>query len=307
MTPEALRRRMAHGNIYTAGEGRRRARELLPGRQPRRAAGAGAAVGRRPGRRGAPGTARPHGITGHVGDAGTGRRRDHRRARRRPPHPAGRPHGARTRGDLLGVHVRPADGLARPSTERLARERGTAQRARRRVPRGQRPATWPMASCSSRRTENATQIVLGASQRSRWTELLRGSVINAVIRASVAIDVHVISTADRRPGRPGRPAVARGHVSPRRRQIGWALAVLVPPLLTLAFDLRSGRLRLPSVLLSSCARRGRRRRRRLVRRSSPRSAASCSPTGSSRLRHTFTIAEGENPRPCACSWSWAAS
>ena len=27
----------------------------------------------------------------------------------------------RTRGELLGVHVRPADGLAGPSTERLAR------------------------------------------------------------------------------------------------------------------------------------------------------------------------------------------
>jgi len=38
MTPEALRRRMAHGNIYAAGEDRRRADQLLPQWEPRRAA-----------------------------------------------------------------------------------------------------------------------------------------------------------------------------------------------------------------------------------------------------------------------------
>ncbi len=32
MTAEALRRRLAHGNVYAAGEGRRRAGQLLPGR-----------------------------------------------------------------------------------------------------------------------------------------------------------------------------------------------------------------------------------------------------------------------------------
>jgi two-component system sensor histidine kinase KdpD len=67
--------------------------------------------------------------------------------------------------------------------------------------------------------ENATQIVLGASRQSRWTHLLRGSVINNVIRASDTIDVHVIvggrrphtgagsgRCARRRPGRRGLPA-----------------------------------------------------------------------------------------------------
>ena len=51
MTPEALRRRMAHGNVYRPGEGRRRARQLLPGRQPHRAARAGPALAGRQGRR----------------------------------------------------------------------------------------------------------------------------------------------------------------------------------------------------------------------------------------------------------------
>ena len=70
MTPEALRRRMAHGHIYAAGEGRRRPRPLLPGREPGRPAGAGPAVGRRPGRRGPaglPGAPRPRPSRGRPG------------------------------------------------------------------------------------------------------------------------------------------------------------------------------------------------------------------------------------------------
>ena len=51
MTPEALRRRMAHGNVYAADKVDAALGQLLPAGQPRRAARAGAAVGRRPGRR----------------------------------------------------------------------------------------------------------------------------------------------------------------------------------------------------------------------------------------------------------------
>ena len=44
------------------------------------------------------------------------------------------------------------------------------------------------------RGENATQLVMGASRRTRLQELTRGSVINKVLRNSGPIDVHVIST-----------------------------------------------------------------------------------------------------------------
>ena len=50
ITPEALRRRMAHGNVYAAGAGRRGDGQLLPAAQPHRAARDGAAVAGRPGR-----------------------------------------------------------------------------------------------------------------------------------------------------------------------------------------------------------------------------------------------------------------
>ena len=76
-----------------AGEGRRRARQLLPARQSRRAARARAALGRRSGRGLAAalhGTARHHEL---VGDARAGARRADRRAGRRRPHPASGAHG----------------------------------------------------------------------------------------------------------------------------------------------------------------------------------------------------------------------
>ena len=52
MSPQALRRRMAHGNIYAAGQDRHRAVPLLPRGQPGRAARARPALAGRPGRRG---------------------------------------------------------------------------------------------------------------------------------------------------------------------------------------------------------------------------------------------------------------
>ena len=94
MTPEALRRRMAHGNIYPAERvDAALANYFRPG-QPRRAARAGAAVGGRPGRgsRSRP-TIDAHGIADAWETARARRRRHHRRAGRRAPHPPRRPHG----------------------------------------------------------------------------------------------------------------------------------------------------------------------------------------------------------------------
>ena len=70
-------------------------------------------------------------------------------------------------------------------------------------------------------TERATQLVLGTSGRRRTDELLSGSIINAAIRHAGRIDVHVISY----------PTVSRRHVawrwasnpviSPSRRMTAW--------------------------------------------------------------------------------------
>ena len=116
MTPEALRRRMAHGNIYPAERVDAALGELLPPGQPRRAPRAGAAVGRRPGRRVAAAststtTASPKpwetrervvvAITGAPGRRSTS---------------SGGPRAWRSgrTGELVGVHVAPDDG-SRPA------------------------------------------------------------------------------------------------------------------------------------------------------------------------------------------------
>jgi len=136
----------------------------------------------------------------------------------------------RTRGDLLGVHVRPADGLAGPSTERLAdlRRLLTELGGEYREVSGGDVAE---ALVGFARAENATQLVLGASQRSRVSELMRGSIINAILRASGTIDVHVISTAEVEEShalhvpRPGRGS----HLSRRRLAIEQAQLSDRPP------------------------------------------------------------------------------
>jgi two-component system, OmpR family, sensor histidine kinase KdpD len=157
----------------------------------------------------------------------------------------------RPKGDLVGVHVRPQDGLAAPSAELLDRQRelleelgGTYHEV---VSEDAGAALVEQA-----RALNATQIVMGASRRSRWQRLTRGSVIGRVIRDSgVGIDVHVIShpagTEDHQLALPRR---RRPASLPRRRVlIGLALAVAGPPVLAVVLSQRREEIGLPSVLL----------------------------------------------------------
>ena len=90
------------------------------------------------------------------------------------------------------------------------------------------------------RAENATQLVLGATRRNRWMELTRGSIINAVLRETGSIDVHVISdddkTSDDLPAGPTLSIVGRRRVRLSRRRLiaGFVLALIGIPLLTVA-------------------------------------------------------------------------
>jgi two-component system sensor histidine kinase KdpD len=155
----------------------------------------------------------------------------------------------RTRGELLGVHVRPTDGLAGAPTERLAEMRQllTALGGEYHEISGGDVAETLIGFA---RAENASQLVMGASQRSRWAELIRGSVINRVLRASGSIDVHVISTepaAERSP--LTMASFPRSRLSQRRQVAGWVLAVAGPPLLAALLSLGDEGFELPSVLL----------------------------------------------------------
>ena len=148
----------------------------------------------------------------------------------------------RVKGELVGVHVQSGDGLSGPSTDALERHRQLLGELGGRYHEvvGADVAT---ALVEVARAENATQILLGASNRSRWTELTRGSIINSVIRqAGKALDVHVISTTgpdgqptDHSPfARPPRLRLAA--LSRRRQTIGLGLAVVGLPLLTVVLS-----------------------------------------------------------------------
>ncbi|HZM40905.1 MAG TPA: ATP-binding protein [Acidimicrobiales bacterium] len=155
----------------------------------------------------------------------------------------------RTRSDLVGVHVRTDDGLAGPSDEvdeqrRLVEELGGTYHET----AGNDVAA---ALVDFARAENATQLVLGASQRSRLAELVRGSVINRVVRLSGPIDVLVISRDPDEAVERGVPPVRRhpAALAPRRRLLGWLLAATGLIVLSTVLSHTREHVSLPSILL----------------------------------------------------------
>jgi two-component system, OmpR family, sensor histidine kinase KdpD len=240
MTPEALRRRMAHGNIYPAEKidaalthyfraGNLAAlRELAllwladkvdEGLQRYRAA---------------------HDIQGtweareRVVVALTGGPEGDTLIRR-----AARIAARTSGGDLLAVHITKSDGLTGANPAALAEQRRLVESL---------GGTYhqvvgdnvPETLLTFARAENATQLVLGVSRRNWLSALLTGpGVSNRTIRGSGDIDVHMVTHGQMGRGR-GLPR-ARGGLPLRRRLAGYALAVLLAPLLTLLLvSLRNG-------------------------------------------------------------------
>ena len=157
----------------------------------------------------------------------------------------------RTRGDLLGVHVRSGEGLTGPPPGLLERHRQLLES----LGGTYHEIVGPDAAealVNFARAEHATQLVMGSSRRSRWTQVVRGSVINRVVRASGDIDVHVISTTrDVETAMPARSHVRRFSLGvSRSRQILAAVVALVGlPLLTLLLTNQRDNIALGSDLL----------------------------------------------------------
>ncbi len=96
---------------------------------------------------------------------------------------------------------------------------------------------------------DATQLVLGASRRSRLSALLTGSGIGAtVIRRSSDIDVHIV-THDRVGAGLGLPRLG-GGIPGRRRVEGFVLAGVLLPLITFVLTRDRGALNLVSDVLA---------------------------------------------------------
>src|ERR1700742_1896380 len=236
MTAEALRRRMAHGNIYPAEKidaaltnyfrtGNLTAlRELAllwladkvdEGLQSYRAA---------------------HGIQGtweareRVVVALTGGPEGDTLIRR-GARIAARSSGGTSGGDLLAVHVSRSDGLTGADPGALAGQRRLAESL---------GGTYhqvvgdsiPDALLTFARAENATQLVLGASRRSWLQAMLTGPGIGArTIRGSGDIDVHIVTHQQMGRGRGLLPR-ARGSLTLRRRLAGYLLAAVFAPVAT---------------------------------------------------------------------------
>lgn len=138
--------------------------------------------------------------------------------------------------DLLAVHVVTTDGLATPDERRIARAQqlaaslgGTFHSV---VGEDVSEAVVDFATGA-----NATMIIVGVSRHGRLRRLFTGTTGDRIASLAGAIDVHLV-THDQI-ARPGRP---RWYLSPlsRTRQVaGLVLGVLLPILLTVvlqAFD-----------------------------------------------------------------------
>ena len=193
MTPEALRRRMVHGNVYPPNRiDAALTHYFRPGNLTALRELALLWVADRV-EEGLQRYRVEHGIAAPwetreriaVGIAG---REDDEAVIRRAARIAARTPGS----DLLAVHVRVDDGLTGPVT-RLEMQRALVTSlggSFREVP-GEDVAE---ALLRFARTENATQMVLGASQRSRLVTLFAGkSTPSRVARRAEHIDVHLVS------------------------------------------------------------------------------------------------------------------
>src|SRR5499427_5879545 len=232
MTPEALRRRMAHGNIYAADKvdaalnnyfraGNLTAlRELAllwladkvdEGLQRYRAA---------------------H----HISQTWEARERvvvaltggpEGETLIRRAARIAARSSG----GDLLAVHVTRSDGLTGADPAALAAQRRLAES----LGGSYHQVVGdniPQALLTFARAENATQLVLGASRRSWLSALFTGPGVSLrTIRDSGDIDVHIVTHSEM--GRGRRLPSRGGGLSLPRKVSGYALALVLAPLLTL--------------------------------------------------------------------------
>ncbi|MGY0231997.1 DUF4118 domain-containing protein [Longispora urticae] len=247
MTPEALRRRMAHGNIYKSDK-------------------VDAALGNyfRPGNLTALRELALLWLADKVDDQLDRYRAEHGIERTWETRErvvvalTGGPEGEtlvrragriadRTKGsDLLGVHVTRSDGLTGADPAHLARQRTMLEDI---------GGTYhqvigddiPAALLDFARGVNATQLVLGASRRGRFAQIFSPGVGVTTTAESGGIDVHLVTHEESKRARLRR--VPRPALSVRRRLAGFLLAALGLPLMTWGLTAARDQLTLPSDIL----------------------------------------------------------
>ncbi|MFF0814298.1 DUF4118 domain-containing protein [Rhodococcus sp. NPDC003318] len=129
--------------------------------------------------------------------------------------------------ELMIVHVVRGDGLAGVSAPEMGKVRTLAAgigATLHSVVGDDVPATL----LDFARSANATQLVLGTSRRSRWARILDEGIGATVVRQSGGIDVHMVTHGEVAVSRRWLPSGSRP-----RRALSWVAAVLVPSLAAL--------------------------------------------------------------------------
>ncbi|MFC0435403.1 sensor histidine kinase KdpD [Kutzneria buriramensis] len=136
----------------------------------------------------------------------------------------------RAGADLLVLHILRGDGLAGVPADTIAKYRRLAEDV---------GATFhtvvgddvPTALLDFARGVNATQLVLGTSRRSRFARLFEEGIGATTVQESGPIDVHMVTHSEARRGVRWR--LGRSPLPAPRLLLGWGLAVLLPAAATL--------------------------------------------------------------------------
>jgi two-component system sensor histidine kinase KdpD len=128
---------------------------------------------------------------------------------------------AKASAELIVVHVLRGDGLAGLSAQRMgkARELAAGRDAPLHTVVGD---DVPTALLDFAREIDATQLVIGASRRSRWARIVDDGVGAAVARRCGEIDVHIVAGAESK--RRLRPTIS----STKLRVASWLAAIAAP-------------------------------------------------------------------------------
>ncbi|MGW4351600.1 ATP-binding protein [Nocardia sp. NPDC004582] len=133
---------------------------------------------------------------------------------------------AKSSAELIVLHIVRGDGLAGVSTQRLHRLRdlATGLDAELHTVTGE---DVPTALLDFARQVNATQLVLGTSRRSRWARMIDEGIGATVVQDSGKIDVHMVTHEESNKGGFRWSALTR-----RERKLGsWSAALFVPSLI----------------------------------------------------------------------------
>lgn len=132
---------------------------------------------------------------------------------------------SKSSAELMVVHVVRGDGLAGLSEGRMTklRELANSLDASLHTVLGE---DVPRALLDFAREINATQLVIGTSRRPRWARIFEEGIGPAIVERSGKIDVHMVTHEESKRG------IRSASISPRERRVAsWLAAVVVPSLI----------------------------------------------------------------------------